>query len=167
MIRTFLEKCQEELTARKIELNEDYELLVSKIKENEKFLDLLHEEESTVFSDFTPHNVNYKNQDRIHKIQQTLLQLNQDKQSIKSEMDQVHGRLKDCQKAMTEWDEQSSVSSVANDVSCENKEDLSIQNLNQEKMHKMKMDLEQISGYVISDPRRAKTELDHIISTMK
>lgn len=149
MIRTFLEKCQEELTARKIELNEDYELLVSKIKENEKFLDLLHEEESTVFSDFTPHNVNYKNQDRIHEIQQTLLQLNQDKQSIKSEMDQVHQRLKDCQKAMTEWDE------------------LSIQNPNQEKMYKMKMDLEQISGYVISDPRRAKTELDHIISIMK
>ena len=149
MIRTFLEKCQEELTARKIELNEDYELLVSKIKENEKFLDLLHEEESTVFSDFTPHNVNYKNQDRIHEIQQTLLQLNQDKQSIKSEMDQVHQRLKDCQKAMTEWDE------------------LSIQNPNQEKMYKMKMDLEQISGYVISDPRRAKTELDHIISTME
>lgn len=149
MIRTFLEKCQEELTARKIELNEDYELLVSKIKENEKFLDLLHEEESTVFSDFTPHNVNYKNQDRIHEIQQMLLQLNQDKQSIKSEMDQIHQRLKDCQKAMTEWDE------------------LSIQNPNQEKMYKMKMDLEQISGYVISDPRRAKTELDHIISTMK
>ena len=149
MIRTFLEKCQEELTARKIELNEDYELLVSKIKENEKFLDLLHEEESTVFSDFTPHNVNYKNQDRIHEIQQTLLQLNQNKQSIKSEMDQVHQRLKDCQKAMTEWDE------------------LSIQNPNQEKMYKMKMDLEQISGYVISDPRRAKTELDHIISTME
>ena len=149
MIRTFLEKCQEELTARKIELNEDYELLVSKIKENEKFLDLLHEEESTVFSDFTPHNVNYKNQDRIHEIQQMLLQLNQDKQSIKSEMDQVHQRLKDCQKAMTEWDE------------------LSIQNPNQEKMYKMKMDLEQISGYVISDPRRAKTELDHIISTME
>ena len=149
MIRTFLEKCQEELTARKIELNEDYELLVSKIKENEKFLDLLHEEESTVFSDFTPHNVNYKNQDRIHEIQQTLLQLNQDKQSIKSEMDQVHQRLKDCQKAMTEWDE------------------LSIQNPNQDKMYKMKMDLEQISGYVISDPRRAKTELDHIISTME
>ena len=149
MIRTFLEKCQEELTARKIELNEDYELLVSKIKENEKFLDLLHEEESTVFSDFTPHNVNYKNQDRIHEIQQTLLQLNQDKQSIKSEMDQVYQRLKDCQKAMTEWDE------------------LSIQNPNQEKMYKMKMDLEQISGYVISDPRRAKTELDYIISTMK
>ena len=149
MIRTFLEKCQEELTARKIELNEDYELLVSKIKENEKFLDLLHEEESTVFSDFTPHNVNYKNQDRIHEIQQMLLQLNQDKQSIKSEMDQVHQRLKDCQKAMTEWDE------------------LSIQNPNQEKMYKMKMDLEQISGYVISDPRRAKTELDYIISTME
>ena len=149
MIRTFLEKCQEELTARKIELNEDYELLVSKIKENEKFLDLLHEEESTVFSDFTPHNVNYKNQDRIHEIQQTLLQLNQDKQSIKSDMDQVHQRLRDCQKAMTEWDE------------------LSIQNPNQEKMYKMKMDLEQISGYVISDPRRAKTELDHIISTME
>ena len=148
MIRTFLEKCQEELTARKIELNEDYELLVSKIKENEKFLDLLHEEESTVFSDFTPHNVNYKNQDRIHEIQHMLLQLNQDKQSIKSEMDQVHQRLRDCQKAMTEWDE------------------LSIQNPNQEKMYKMKMDMEEISGYVISDPRRAKTELDHIISTM-
>ena len=39
MIREFLEKQQEGLIAKKIELDEDYELVLSKIKENEKFLD--------------------------------------------------------------------------------------------------------------------------------
>ena len=41
MVYEFLKKQQEELIAKKIELDEDYELVLSKIKENEKFLDLL------------------------------------------------------------------------------------------------------------------------------
>ena len=38
MVYEFLKKQQEELIAKKIELDEDYELVLSKIKENEKFL---------------------------------------------------------------------------------------------------------------------------------
>ena len=37
MVYEFLKKQQEELIAKKIELDEDYELVLSKIKENEKF----------------------------------------------------------------------------------------------------------------------------------
>ena len=36
MVYEFLKKQQEELIAKKIELDEDYELVLSKIKENEK-----------------------------------------------------------------------------------------------------------------------------------
>ena len=55
-----LKKQQEELIAKKIELDEDYELVLSKIKENEKILDLLDEEDSSYFSDFTPRDINQK-----------------------------------------------------------------------------------------------------------
>ena len=37
MVYEFLKKQQEELIAKKIELDEDYELVLSKIKENEKY----------------------------------------------------------------------------------------------------------------------------------
>ena len=57
MVYEFLKKQQEELIAKKIELDEDYELVLSKIKENEKFLDLLDEEDSSYFSDFTPRDI--------------------------------------------------------------------------------------------------------------
>ena len=60
MVYEFLKKQQEELIAKKIELDEDYELVLSKIKENEKFLDLLDEEDSSYFSDFTPRDINQK-----------------------------------------------------------------------------------------------------------
>ena len=122
MVYEFLKKQQEELIAKKIELDEDYELVLSKIKENEKFLDLLDEEDSSYFSDFTPRDINQKNKSRIQELQQLLVGLNQDKiKDTKNSQEQLK------------------------DVSHEK-------------------ELKTISSYIISDPRRAKLELDHYIS---
>ena len=102
MVYEFLKKQQEELIAKKIELDEDYELVLSKIKENEKFLDLLDEEDSSYFSDFTPRDINQKNKSRIQELQQLLVGLNQDKINISAEIDRVHEKLSDCEKALEE-----------------------------------------------------------------
>ena len=87
MVYEFLKKQQEELIAKKIELDEDYELGLSKIKENEKFLDLLDEEDSSYFSDFTPRDINQKNKSHIQELQQLLVGLNQDKINLSAEID--------------------------------------------------------------------------------
>ena len=142
MIREFLEKQQEGLIAKKIELDEDYELVLSKIKENEKFLDLLDEEDSTYFSDFTPRDMNQKNKSRI----QVLVQLNQDKMRIENDTKEIHDKLLECQNALNEWQQLKDVSRENNKISDEQKNEL-----------------RNIAKYLIQDSRRAKLELEHFI----
>ena len=146
MIREFLEKQQEGLIAKKIELDEDYELVLSKIKENEKFLDLLDEEDSTYFSDFTPRHMNQKNKSRIQELQQLLVQLNQDKIRIENDAKEIHDKLLECQNALNEWQQLKDVSRENNRIS-----------------DQQKNALKSITKYIIQDPRRAKLELDHFI----
>ena len=146
MIREFLEKQQEGLIAKKIELDEDYELVLSKIKENEKFLDLLDEEDSTYFSDFTPRDMNQKNKSRIQELQQLLVQLNQDKIRIENDAKEIHDKLLECQNALNEWQQLKDVSREKETISDEQKNEL-----------------RNIMKYIIQDPRRAKLELDHFI----
>lgn len=147
MIREFLEKQQEGLIAKKIELDEDYELVLSKIKENEKFLDLLDEEDSTYFSDFTPRDMNQKNKSRIQELQQLLVQLNQDKIRIEHDAKEIHDKLLECQNALNEWQQLKDVSRENNRIS-----------------DQQKNELKSITKYIIQDPRRAKLELDHFIN---
>ena len=146
MIREFLEKQQEGLIAKKIELDEDYELVLSKIKENEKFLDLLDEEDCTYFSDFTPRDMNQKNKSRIQELQQLLVQLNQDKIRIENDAKEIHDKLLECQNALNEWQQLKDVSRENNRIS-----------------DQQKNELKSITKYIIQDPRRAKLELDHFI----
>jgi len=146
MIREFLEKQQEGLIAKKIELDEDYELVLSKIKENEKFLDLLDEEDSAYFSDFTPRDMNQKNKSRIQELQQLLVQLNQDKIRIEHDAKEIHDKLLECQNALNEWQQLKDVSREKETISDEQKNEL-----------------RNITKYIIQDPRRAKLELDHFI----
>lgn len=146
MIREFLEKQQEGMIAKKIELDEDYELVLSKIKENEKFLDLLDEEDSTYFSDFTPRDMNQKNKSRIQELQQLLVQLNQDKIRIENDAKEIHDKLLECQNALNEWQQLKDVSRENNRIS-----------------DQQKNELKSITKYIIQDPRRAKLELDHFI----
>lgn len=146
MIREFLEKQQEGLIAKKIELDEDYELVLSKIKENEKFLDLLDEDDSTYFSDFTPRDMNQKNKSRIQELQQLLVQLNQDKIRIENDAKEIHDKLLECQNALNEWQQLKDVSRENNRIS-----------------DQQKNELKSITKYIIQDPRRAKLELDHFI----
>lgn len=146
MIREFLEKQQEGLIAKKIELDEDYELILSKIKENEKFLDLLDEEDSTYFSDFTPRDMNQKNKSHIQELQQLLVQLNQDKIRIEHDAKEIHDKLLECQNALNEWQQLKDVSREKETISDEQKNEL-----------------RNITKYIIQDPRRAKLELDHFI----
>ena len=146
MIREFLEKQQEGLIAKKIELDEDYELVLSKIKENEKFLDLLDEEDSTYFSDFTPRDLNQKNKSRIQELQQLLVQLNQDKIRIEHDEKEIHDKLLECQNALNEWQQLKDVSRENNRIS-----------------DQQKNELKSITKYIIQDPRRAKLELDYFI----
>lgn len=152
MVMEFLKKYQEELTAEKIDIREEYDLLLSKIKENEKFLNLLEEENQALFSDFTPREITYKHKDKITEVQNSLEKLQSDKLSMESKIHHIDGRLSDLATLID---------------SIKNKEDPSSQSLTKDKDNtKLKRQLQNISGYILSDPTRASIELQHIISEL-
>lgn len=72
MIKEFLNKYQQELLSEKIELTEELDLIMTKIKENEKFLDLLRKDNNQIFAEFSPREMTQKNDDRILEIEKNL-----------------------------------------------------------------------------------------------
>ena len=84
-------------------------------------------------------------QQKVQELQQLLVGLNQDKINLSAEIDRVHEKLSDCEKALEEVKDTKNSQEQLKDVSHEK-------------------ELKTISSYIISDPRRAKLELDHYIS---
>lgn len=152
MVKDFLKKYQEELIAEKIDTKEEYDLLLSKIKENEKFLNLLEEENQALFSDFTPREVSYKHKDKITEVQSTLDKLQNDKTSMEDKLHRIDGRLSELTTIIDSMmdTEHSSLQSKTDDND----------------KTKLKRQLQNISGYILSDPTRANIELQHIISEL-
>lgn len=152
MVKDFLKKYQEELIAEKIDTKEEYDLLLSKIKENEKFLNLLEEENQALFSDFTPREVSYKHKDKISEVQSTLDKLQNDKTSMEEKLHHMDGRLSELTTIIDSMidTEHSSLKSKTDDND----------------KTKLKRQLQNISGYILSDPTRANIELQHIISEL-
>lgn len=149
MIKEFLEKYQEDMNAHKIEIEEDYDLLLTKIKENEKFLQLLKDENDAVFMEFTPRDVNIKNKDRIEEIEKQLFDLQDEKEKIEKEINHTKKRIVEVQSIIHEMQRKSSVSETENN-----------KYIDKEKIIK---DLHNISGFIVLDPTRAKMEIDNLI----
>ena len=76
MINDFLKKYQEELNSDRIQLKEDIDLLETKIKEESKFLSLLEESNESYFKEFTPRDINAKNNEKAAEIRLNLENLN-------------------------------------------------------------------------------------------
>ena len=151
MIKKFFNKYQEELTTHKIEIEEDYELILSKIKENQKFLQLLREENNHVFSEFTPRDIAVQNKDRIEEVENLLATLQKNKEELEKETTYIEKRLLEVQSMLKELEHHDDSNKTKPKVS----------------QYKLKHDLQNISSFVISDPTRAKIELDHIIKNIK
>ena len=155
MVMDFLKKYQEELIAEKIELKEDYDLLLSKIKENEKFLKMLEDESSALFSDFTPREVSYKHKDKITEVQSILDGLKNDKLSMEVKLSHIKERL-------------SEIETIIDSMNSKNDADGSSVKyvIDSKDSSKIKHNLQNIAGYILSDPTRASIELQHIISEL-
>lgn len=155
MVYEFLMKYQEELISEKMEREEDYELLTSKIRENERFLELLEQENENIFSDFTPREVNYKNADRMKEIKALLEKFYQDKNEAENNLKKINYRLNE-------------LSKVIDDVKSDNhpSKDNTNNEKKQENQNRLKHDLKNILAFMNQDVERAKIELNEIINKM-
>lgn len=154
MVYEFLIKYQEELTAEKIEKEEDYEMILSKIRENEKFLEMLEQENENIFSDFTPREINYKNAERIKECNSLLEKLYKDKSEAKDVIKKINYRLKELSNVIDEVKNNNTVSS--NETPKQSGSDI----------NRLKHDLKNILIFMNQDIERAKIELNDIINKM-
>lgn len=154
MVLSFLEKYQEELTSNKMERREDYDLIVSRIKENEKFLQMIKEEEQTYVSGFSPRENHPKNMEKRKEVEKVLSSLYDERETMDYELERLDQRLSELRDVILD------VKGQQKQESSENKDGI-LQPVFQKE--DLRYGLETICQYILSDPYRAKMELENII----
>ena len=158
MINDFLRKYQEELISDKIQLKEDMDLLETKINEENKFLSLLEESNESYFKEFTPRDINAKNNAKAAEVKLILEDLNNQMNIKNQKMKFYDGRLVEINALLTN-------TAVINRPSMDNNIPSNTNNDGNASTD-LKNSLSNIKDYVILDPYRAKIELEKIISAL-
>lgn len=159
MVNDFLKKYQEELISEKIQLKEDMDLLETKIKEESKFLSLLEESNESYFKEFTPRDINAKNNEKAEEVRQILNDLQIQMNNKTQQMKFYDGRLVEVNALIN-----NNVvfnRPVNNTVSTDNQSTTSINDDSD-----LKNRLNSIKDVIVLDPYRAKMELENLISTL-
>ena len=156
MINDFLRKYQEELITQKIQLKEDMDLLETKIKEETKFLNLLEESNESYFVEFTPRDINEKNNKKAEEVRENLKVLNSEMDDKIKKMRFFDGRLVELNALLT--------NTVAiNKPASFNKIPSKINNNSSDLINKLKA----LKDVIVLDPYKAKIDLENIISDIE
>ena len=156
MVNDFLKKYQEELITQKIQLKEDMDLLETKIKEETKFLNLLEESNESYFVEFTPRDINEKNNKKAEEVRENLKVLNSEMDDKIKKMRFFDGRLVELNALLT--------NTVAiNKPASVNKIPSKVNNNSSDLINKLKA----IKDVIVLDPYKAKIELENIISDIE
>ncbi|MBE5914368.1 MAG: hypothetical protein E7274_09975 [Pseudobutyrivibrio ruminis] len=155
MVNDFLKKYQEELISEKIQLKEDMDLLETKIKEEKKFLNVLEESNESYFVEFTPRDINAKNNEKAAEIRQILSELESQMSNKTKKMKFYDSRLVEINALINNTAVINRPSDSNNQVIVENNIDDNIKN-----------QLNSIKDIIVLDPYRAKIELENLISNL-
>ena len=155
MVNDFLKKYQEELISEKIQLKEDMDLLETKIKEEKKFLNVLEESNESYFVEFTPRDINAKNNEKAAEIRQILSELESQMSNKTKKMKFYDSRLVEINALINNTAVINRPSDTNNQVIVENNIDDNIKN-----------QLNSIKDIIVLDPYRAKIELENLISSL-
>lgn len=161
---SLLEKYREELTSKKMEYREEYDLLSSRIRENEKFLQLISTKENVYFTGFSPREQDIKNKNKQEEVKQLLTDLNQKRKALQIKIDDLNSRLFELEAAHLELDKLDKIDSKSElklDDSSETDSKLFYNN------DELSFQLNTICSYILSDPRRAKIELEYLLDCIK
>ncbi len=170
MVNDFLKKYQEELISDRIQIKEDLDLLETKIKEEKKFLDLLEESNESYFKEFTPRNINSKNNKKAEEIRQYLSELNLQLENKSNQLKFYDGRLVELNAlisntAVINRPGDSSINPSENDVS-NNNISQNVDSIQLSDRKNLKATLLTLKDLILLDPYRAQIELEKIISTI-
>jgi two-component system sensor histidine kinase DegS len=160
MINDFLKKYQEELISDRIQLKEDMDLLDTKIKEETKFLSVLEESNEVYFKEFTPRDINAKNNEKAEEIRTNLVDLNNQMSILTQKMKFFDSRLVEINALLTN-------TAVVNRPAVQDKTEENISSdIKKSSNSELIASLSAIKEYVVLDPYRAQVELEKIISDL-
>ncbi len=143
MIVDFLKSYEDELRAEKADIEESLDAVRTRLLESEKFLDVIKEETAEVFTDFTPRNINSKNKERIDETEAEIADYTQQISAMENRLSGIEDRLVQTREAVLE----------ATSFTSRSGKYVSIP----------KDDLIMITSYILSDPMRAKIELEQLL----
>ena len=165
MINDFLKKYQEELISEKIQLKEDIDLLETKIKEETKFLNLLEESNDSYFKEFTPRDLNAKNNKKAEEVRALIGDLTKSYNDYIEKMKFFDCRLGEINSLLADTSTLTNNFTESNDANNDNFTDSTV---NQKNITNSDLigRLSNIKDLILLDPYRAQIELEKIISTI-
>ncbi|SDH68745.1 hypothetical protein SAMN05421493_10347 [Pseudobutyrivibrio sp. 49] len=168
MINDFLKKYQEELISEKIQLKEDMDLLETKIKEENKFLSLLEESNESYFKEFTPRDLNSKNNKKAEEIRAFLIELNSELDEKQTQMKFYDGRLVELNTLIsnTATKQEPVIETVIEEEPKVYDDEIEVVNPLGISNSDLIGRLSNIKDLILLDPYRAQMELEKIISTI-
>ena len=166
MVSDYLKRKRKKYEGRIKEIQGEVSRLETKLIENEKFISLLESETEKVFKDFSPRNVDNKNRRKINELKEERDAYLAQKQSLSQELEESEASLKEIREAILEvkdlevqaedskWFEEN-----VYDAGSENEEPSDETQISGKAAEKLKG----ILSYLLSDPLRAKMELEGMI----
>ena len=149
----FLKKYQIELLNQREKVQVAISDLQNKKKEDEKFLQLLKQDNDSVFTEFSPREVNYKNQIQIQDLELTLSSLQKEMDGLERQRQQLDDRIQEIDQLFV--NEGDFHMKSTNDSSAQyfiSAGDIT----SKEELIEV---IDRIDSYILSDPMRAKMEL--------
>ena len=164
MVNDFLKKYQEELFSEKIQLKEDMDLLETKIKEETKFLTVLESSNESYFVEFTPRDINAKNNQKAAEVRDILVNLNSEMNIKSQKMKFYDSRLMELNNLLSEVNKNKTT--ITKPVTKETIDSVSTNSTVNNEPDDLKSKLSNIKNLVVLDPYRAQLELDNLISSI-
>ena len=164
MVNDFLKKYQEELISEKIQLKEDMDLLETKIKEETKFLTVLESSNESYFVEFTPRDINAKNNQKAAEVRDILVNLNSEMDIKSQKMKFYDSRLMELSNLLSEVNKNKAP--ITKPVTTETIDSVPTNSTVNNEPDDLKSKLSNIKNLVVLDPYRAQLELDNLISSI-
>jgi two-component system sensor histidine kinase DegS len=158
-IEIYLKKIRDDLIQKKVELINQQDLIHTKIRENEKFLEIIKNKDEDAFAGFSPREYTSMNKEKINELEDDLKNLYDKKIQVEDQLKSIEEKMTEVQQVI---DDLNQMIVSKNEVSI--KEEDKNTSAGDEKIDfmQLKNQLRTIAGYVISDPYRGKIELEYI-----
>lgn len=167
MVKEFLLNYQQNLISSKIETEEELDLIQTKIRENEKFIAMLRTENDSLFTDFSPREIEGKHKERIRNLNETLQGQYDERLRLTNIVNDIDRKLKDLEDviaAAEQLEEGSTEISISNNDNFENiSDEMTSNKTTNTEVSIIEKGINRAIACLPADPIRAKIELQDLL----